>query len=1059
MSEIRVPRRSSRNAVAPLSLLRGLLLVLCSCWSFGSSELPSPIVQPPLRFLNQVRRIKADAGGTPAEIHVRAVVTYYDSAGPNLFVQDVTGGIWVDLRSANGITPPQVGQMLDLRGVVEQGFTPYVAKPQWRVLGSSRLPRAKPLTYEQAATGSFDSQWVEMEGIVRSFVQQAEGNVLVIDVATPTGKFKVRVPDYHAAFPMHLVDAKVRFRGVCGTSFNRRNQLVAIHLFSPNLEFAHVVDPAPLNPFAVPTTPVAAVRRFSADLMDVRRIKVVGIVTARFPNQGLFLTDATGGLYAEGQDGTVLVAGQEVEIIGFPTATAFTPILKSASIRPTGKYQAISPIEVDGNSARRGGYDAQLVTILGTVQAAPQQRESYTLNLESEDHVAFEARFAAPTRTNVPLIGSKLRLTGICSVKTDENGNPSEFEIVLRNPADLIVLSSPPWLTARRAVSILSILAVLILAVFGWVLILRKRVTHQTNLIKLRFQKEMALEERYRQMFERNLTGLYVATADGDIVDCNDACAQMLGYASREELLASHREARAITAQFHEQFSAGATEIVSAEHRFRRRDGSLGWSLTNVRLIHQTDSADALLEGALVDITDRKVAEEQVHYLAFFDSLTGLPNRRLLKDRLDKALASARRRKEKVAVLFLDLDRFKIINDSLGHSFGDLLLQEVAQRLKKWAREQDTTARVGGDEFLITLIGLKDAADAAVATDRLIKAIAAEFVVQGRTLNVSCSVGISVFPEHGEDAESLIKNADAAMYCAKEGGRHTFRFFTETMNVQVVERLTIENSLRLALARNELSLVYQPQVNIVTGEVTGLEALLRWEHPEMGSVSPDKFIRVAEHSGLIVPIGEWVLRSACSQAREWQDEGLPALPVAVNVSAVQFRQEGFCNLAATVLADTGLHPRCLELEITESVLLSHADVMSSVLEELRKMGVKLAIDDFGTGYTSLSYLRQFPFSKLKVDRSFIRDVAVNSDDAAITAAIINMARSLNLKVIAEGVENEAQMAFLRAHRCDEIQGYYFSRPLTAGQITEKMRGNWSHDLQVAVIDSLTAGAE
>jgi EAL domain-containing protein (putative c-di-GMP-specific phosphodiesterase class I) len=332
-------------------------------------------------------------------------------------------------------------------------------------------------------------------------------------------------------------------------------------------------------------------------------------------------------------------------------------------------------------------------------------------------------------------------------------------------------------------------------------------------------------------------------------------------------------------------------------------------------------------------------------------------------------------------------------------------------------------------------------ADAAVAAERFVKSMTAGFVIQGRSLCISCSLGISIFPEHGTDCETLIKNADAAMYCAKENGRNSFRFFTEDMNTQVVERLTLENSLRLALGREELFLVYQPQMDIATGRITGLEALLRWQHPELGLVPPDKFIRIAENSGLIVPIGEWVLRTACSQARKWQDEGLLAVPVAVNVSAVQFRQEGFGELIRRVLRETGLAPQYLELELTESLLLSNADVTFSVLQELKAMGLTLAIDDFGTGYSSLSYLKQFPVSKLKIDRSFVREVAVNPDDAAITTAIISMAKSLNLKVIAEGVEDEAQMSFLRAHQCDEIQGYYFSKPLAVDKVADKLRGD------------------
>jgi diguanylate cyclase (GGDEF)-like protein/PAS domain S-box-containing protein len=432
---------------------------------------------------------------------------------------------------------------------------------------------------------------------------------------------------------------------------------------------------------------------------------------------------------------------------------------------------------------------------------------------------------------------------------------------------------------------------------------------------------------------------------------------------------------------------------------------------------------------AFVDITERKQAAEQIQYLAYYDAVTGLPNRTLLEDRLSKALASARRRKEKIAVIFLDLDQFKIINDSLGHTAGDLLLKEVASRLKTWLREQDTVARLGGDEFVLVLNAVKEIGDAAVAAKRILDTMAAPFSLQGRSLSISCSLGISIFPDHGDDPAAMIQNADTAMYCAKDNGRNTFQFFTSEMNAQVLERLNLETSLRFALERNELFLMYQPQMDISTGAITGAEALLRWQHPELGLVPPDKFIRIAENSGLIVPIGEWVMRTACLQARQWQDQGLPAIPVAVNVSAVQFRQEGFLNLVKKVLHDTGLPPQYLELELTESLIMSNADVILSALRELKDIGVKLSIDDFGTGYSSLSYLRHFPVYKLKVDRSFVRDVTANADGAAITSTIISMAKSLNLKVIAEGVESEEQVSFLSRHRCDEIQGYYFSKPL------------------------------
>ena len=553
-------------------------------------------------------------------------------------------------------------------------------------------------------------------------------------------------------------------------------------------------------------------------------------------------------------------------------------------------------------------------------------------------------------------------------------------------------------------------------------------------------------EMRYRLLFERNVAGVYRTTIDGRVLECNQAAAQIFGYASPEDALGV-----SILDLYEETSDRDAflrklkreTFATNHEVNLRRKNGESLWAMLNASIVSDHAGATKVIEGTIVDITERKVAEERIQSLAYFDALTGLPNRTLLRDRLTLALASARRNKSKVALFFLDLDRFKNINDSLGHSVGDLLLKGIAERLKTWGREQDTIARLGGDEFLVVLNDVREVGDAAVAARRFMDSMTAEIVIQNHTLSVSCSLGISIYPEHGTDSETLIKNADAAMYTAKDSGRNNFKFFTADMNARAVERLNLENSLRAALERKELFLMYQPQMDMASGKMIGLEALLRWQHPEMGLVPPNDFIRIAENSGLIVPIGEWVLRTACSQARKWQDEGLAAVSVAVNVSAVQFRREGFCELVRKVLLDTGIPPQYLELEVTESLLLSSADVTFSVLQELKDMGLSLSIDDFGTGYSSLSYLKRFPVSKLKIDRSFVRDVALDPDGAAITTAIISMAKSLNLKVIAEGVEDEAQMSFLRAHHCDEIQGYYYSKPLMTDEIAAKLRADCS----------------
>ncbi len=551
-------------------------------------------------------------------------------------------------------------------------------------------------------------------------------------------------------------------------------------------------------------------------------------------------------------------------------------------------------------------------------------------------------------------------------------------------------------------------------------------------------------EEKYRAIFDEAVIGIFQHTPDGQPLEVNRAFARMHGYDSPEELLAEIRNAPEQVfvnpARMAELCQQAVHEVVrNAEVELYRRDRSRIWVLVNLRAVHDASGAVVRFEGTAEDITDRKAAEAQVTFLAYHDALTGLPNRTLFTDRLEMALAGVRRSGEKLAVLFLDLDRFKYINDSLGHSVGDRMLQDVAKRLKACVREQDTVARVGGDEFLIMLDRIAGKSDAEAATQRILRAMARPFSVQDRTLNTSCSIGICVFPGHGHDGETLIRNADTAMYCAKDDGSHRVRFFSDAMNRKAVERLTLENDLRRALERGEFSLVYQPQTELGAGGIRGLEALLRWQHPRRGAVPPLDFIPVAENSGLILSIGEWVLRTACAQVRAWQRAGLPVVPVAVNVSAVQFRHQDFCSLVRCVLAETGLAPEFLELELTESLLLSSADVMPAVMQELREMGVSLAIDDFGTGYSSLSYLKQFRVKKLKIDRSFIRDIATDTDDAAITTAIIRMAKSLNLRVVAEGVENPAQVAFLRQQGCDWIQGYYCGRPTSSDSVADLLR--------------------
>jgi diguanylate cyclase (GGDEF)-like protein/PAS domain S-box-containing protein len=456
----------------------------------------------------------------------------------------------------------------------------------------------------------------------------------------------------------------------------------------------------------------------------------------------------------------------------------------------------------------------------------------------------------------------------------------------------------------------------------------------------------------------------------------------------------------------------------------------------SVAPIHDRDGNTT---GAVIvfrDVSAARAMALQMTHSAEHDFLTGLPNRMLLNDRINQAIAIAKRHKKKVAVLFLDLDGFKHTNDSLGHSTGDRLLQSIAKRLVNCVRTSDTVSRQGGDEFVVLLSEVEHAEHAAISAGRMLYTVAEAHFIEERELHVTTSIGVSVYPDDGEDAETLIKNADTAMYRAKEDGRQTYRFFKPAMNVQAMERQSIEESLRRALERNEFALHYQPKIDLKTGAIKGAEALIRWTHPTRGAVSPARFIPVAEDCGLILPIGKWVLRTACEQARAWVDAGLPAATMAVNVSAMELRDENFLQGLFAILDETGLDPKFLELELTESVLLKRAESTTAILQSLRARGIQVAVDDFGTGYSSLSYLRKFPLDALKIDQSFIREITTGADDGTMVTAVISMARSLKLRVVAEGVETLEELTFLQDHQCDEAQGYYFSRPVPAEQFGE-----------------------
>ena len=554
-----------------------------------------------------------------------------------------------------------------------------------------------------------------------------------------------------------------------------------------------------------------------------------------------------------------------------------------------------------------------------------------------------------------------------------------------------------------------------------------------------RAQAEAALREserRLRAIIETEPECIKVVDSGGRLLEMNAAGLAMLE-ADSLETAQQHKllnfilpEYRASFIALHKSVMNGKSGILEFEIKGLR--GTRCWLETHAAPLRDANGKIAMLLGITRDVTARKKAEEHIQYLAHFDALTGLPNRAQLNDLAKYAISLTQRGQEPLGLMFLDIDNFKDINDSLGHSVGDALLVELARRLRLALREEDTVSRLGGDEFIFLLYGT-DGPGAAQVAQKLLDVIDAPYRIEHYDLNVTGSIGIALYPGDGTDLETLIKSADAAMYRVKQEGRHGYRFFTAEMQARSARHLQLVNALRHALEREQLQVHYQPQVSLRDGGIVGAEALLRWTHPELGSVSPAEFIPAAEDSGLILPLGEWVLRQAARQAKCWMQEGLAPLVMAVNLSAVQFRHSDLPNLVTRILDEEGLPPEYLELELTEGVAMHDPQGAIAVMNNLHERGVRMSIDDFGTGYSSLSHLKKFKVYKLKIDQSFVRDISTDPEDRAIVGAIIHMAQSLGLQTIAEGVETAGQLAFLREQGCDEMQGYFYSRPLPADQ--------------------------
>ncbi len=779
---------------------------------------------------------------------------------------------------------------------------------------------------------------------------------------------------------------------------------------------------------------------------------------ARLPKaDGIWVTDADGNAaYGVGhaQGHAALFAGNDYYALLRHDGNARLLIAKPVIDRTKGQAQLIL--------ARRINYlDGTFAGIVyANMNTAHFIERFSTLDVGNKgmvtlfnDEFMVLARYADPGGTN-QAVGVRLESPGLRNAVAAGRGIATlrsvstldgidrivSYRRVSDTPLGLVVgIATETYLTRWQKESAIASVIFFVFLSFSLSILmywgLRKQMQAKTKME----QAERAIDaekEMNRIIVHSSPLAIYTRDEDGLVTAWNQACERMFGWAAEEVIGKPLPTVPAGKEDESEEFRRQILErdrTIQTEVQRRRRDGAL---LDLIVTMSALRNAAGAIEGYLAiaaDITERKAAEKRVEFLAHHDVLTELPNRLLVRDRFSQAAAYADREDKKVALVFFDLDHFKAINDSLGHSVGDALLIEISSRLKGIVRSIDTISRQGGDEFLIVLSNLSDAELIPSILAKYKKKLQEPFYIDGNELPISMSIGVALYPDDGRDFDTLLKKADMAMYRAKDAGRNTYRFFDEQMNVEAMDQLLIRSGLRRALERGEFELHYEPQISLATGRIVGAEALVRWRHPEQGLMQPAKFIHIAEESGLIVPIGEWVLQEACRQGAAWKKRGLDNMTIAVNLSVMQFRRGDLEKTVIQALKESGMDPRLLELELTESVLIQDVENVMASMHELKALGVRLSIDDFGTGYSSLSYLKRLDVDKLKIDKSFVRDLVGDVDDRAIVNAIIQIARSLNLTTLAEGVENAEIYSLLKKMGCEECQGFYFSKPVAADE--------------------------
>jgi diguanylate cyclase (GGDEF)-like protein len=879
-----------------------------------------------LTTVREAHRLSSKEAALAYPVQLRAVVTNcFPQPGSNaltVWVQDATEGIFVWVPNG-AATVPVAGDTVEVRGVTDPGlFAPIVRGTDVKVLGHVGLPLHPPrVSLTLLRTGAEDAQWVEVEGVVRSVNEN--GAHISIDLAMADGTITATTRKQMGVDYSKLVDSEVTIHANASPLFNTNRQVIGSKLIFPDLSAVHVEQAGPRDPFEQPTFSIGSLSDWDRIAAAAYRVHVQGRVTLQWRGSRLCIADRTHGICAESTEDAQLENGDLVDVSGFESNGGGGPILTDAVFRRrTGVPTPIRPQRLTAEAATKSDHDADLIEVEGKVIGRSLAGGEMTLMLESGKTI-----FAAvlPRKLLFSVAddwqnGSLVRVTGVSSVQIDEESSAragggavsKSFRLLLRSPADVVVLEKPSWWTPQRTVEVLAAIMVLMFGVMAWVAALRRQVHRQTSVIR-------ESEERFRQLAQR-------------------------------------------------------------------------------------------------------------------DGLTGVATRLLLHERLEAILERATDSSKYLGVLMLDLDRFKLINDTLGHDAGDRTLSVTAERIREIVRKTDLVARIGGDEFVVLLPDLDGPVDALRVAAKMVEALSQPIQIGDNLVPVSASVGVCVSKGRESDSSTLLKSVDTALYRAKAQGRKCYELFTSEMARASTDKAMVLAGLAHALERHEFELHYQPMVSLQTGRLIGFEALLRWRSQTIGLLPPDRFIPIAEEAGLIVPIGEWVIGEACREIGMLEAELGQTFLLGVNLSPLQFQQAGLARMIERTLAEHGRSPHAIEFEVTESMLMSDSAATTGALERLRKQGIRIAIDDFGIGFSSFSYIMRFGIDRIKIDRSFIKQIESDKSTLTVVRAIIAMAHGLGIEVVAEGVETVEQFSLLQRERCDTAQGYYLGRSAPANQL-------------------------